>query len=254
MLKSTDNQTLREFVDELVDKELSPRSIRDILLVAKLILKSATDSRGNPLYRWEFNHDYINAPVVGAANAPCASREAIEEAVRVPKYGMLFAVLGATGFRIGEALALRIGDNGQGTCWDQTASVIHVRQSIWRGSLQAPKTIAAIRSVDLCAQANEAISIFAGNRTEGFLFESRNKTPLSATTVYRFGLSKTKIPGAHSLRRFRATRLAEAEVPMPLIKMWLGHSKNDISENYMRPSEMASRRDWCEKAGLGFSL
>src|SRR5258708_6191452 len=183
LLANTDNQTLREFVDELVDKELGARSIRDILLVAKLILKSAKDSRGNLLFKWEFNHDHINAPVVGEANAPCAKRENIEEALRrvSEQHQALIICLAASGLRLGEALAVCVGsDDNENSFWDGQA--IHVRKSVWRGVLQSPKTRAAVRIVDLCSEANAALAKCAGNRT-GFLFASRNRTPLSATTV-----------------------------------------------------------------------
>jgi hypothetical protein len=44
-------------------------------------------------------------------------------------------------------------------------------------------------------------------------------------------------------------------VPENLIKLWLGHSQNlmDLYAAQLR-YDVAYRREWCEKAGLGFEL
>jgi hypothetical protein len=45
-------------------------------------------------------------------------------------------------------------------------------------------------------------------------------------------------------------------VPEELIKLWLGHSKQTVTDFYAIGLEKdeAWRRDWCERVGLGFSL
>jgi len=45
-------------------------------------------------------------------------------------------------------------------------------------------------------------------------------------------------------------------VPEDLIKVWLGHSKESITDYYATGLEddLVWRREWCERAGLGFSL
>jgi hypothetical protein len=55
---------------------------------------------------------------------------------------------------------------------------------------------------------------------------------------------------AFVLRYFR-----KAGVPDDLIKLWLGHSQNliDLYAAQLRYDE-TYRREWCEKAGLGFEL
>jgi hypothetical protein len=56
-------------------------------------------------------------------------------------------------------------------------------------------------------------------------------------------------------RRFRFAVLRRAGVPENLIKLWLGHSQNlmDLYAAQLR-LDVAYRREWCEKAGLGFEL
>jgi len=113
-----------------------------------------------------------------------------------------------------------------------------------------------VRQVYLCREANAEVARFVGARKQGFLFEGRDGKPLSSTSVYRFALAKTNIPGAHSLRRFRATILGVTEgFPMALVQYLLGHGAGSMSKKKsMRPAEMASHKVWAEKAGLGFAL
>ncbi|PYT23713.1 MAG: hypothetical protein DMG58_27445 [Acidobacteria bacterium] len=61
--------------------------------------------------------------------------------------------------------------------------------------------------------------------------------------------------GYHAFRRFRFAVLRKAGVLEDLIKLWLGHSQNliDLYAAQLRYDE-TYRREWCEKAGLGFEL
>jgi hypothetical protein len=61
--------------------------------------------------------------------------------------------------------------------------------------------------------------------------------------------------GYHAFRRFRFAVLRKAGVPDDLIKQWLGRSQNliDLYAAQLRYDE-TYRREWCEKAELGFEL
>jgi hypothetical protein len=61
--------------------------------------------------------------------------------------------------------------------------------------------------------------------------------------------------GFHAFRRFRFAILRKAGVPESLIKLWMGHSQNliDLYAAQLRYDE-TYRREWSEKAGLGFEL
>ncbi|MGH2508133.1 MAG: hypothetical protein ACRDHZ_12120, partial [Ktedonobacteraceae bacterium] len=62
--------------------------------------------------------------------------------------------------------------------------------------------------------------------------------------------------GFHAFRRFRTETLRRVRVPEDLTKLWLGHSKQTVTDFYATGLEKdeAWRREWCERAGLGFSL
>jgi len=258
-LASFDNGAMKCFVDFLCsDGELSPRHVRDVVLVTKLILKSAIDEQGNYLYPRVWNNAFLDLPRVKPSNGRAATQEIIEDAIKIlpPKYAMLVALGAATGLRIGELLAIRIGEDGENTCWVEKDAAIHVRRSIWHGQVQEPKTASAHRTVDLCAEINSAVANFASNR-QSYLFASRTESPLSATTVYKHALSKTQIPGAHALRRFRVSHLRKHfnVVPEDLLRYWIGHANKTITDDYSRlAQDVPLRKRIVEQVRLGFSL
>jgi hypothetical protein len=45
-------------------------------------------------------------------------------------------------------------------------------------------------------------------------------------------------------------------VPEDLTKLWLGHAKQTVTDFYAAglQKDEAWRREWCERAGLGFSV
>src|ERR1700730_4453121 len=226
-LATFDNGAMKRFVDGLCEN-LGPRSVREIVLVTKMIVASAVDSNGNQICPRVWNDSWLDLPPVKPTIAPSTDARTIEEIISKspPKYGILYALLSGSGLRLGESLAIRIGDDGEHTCWDRIASVIHIRKSVFRGVEQFPKTNAAVRSVDLCKELNNALAGFADDRPTGsFLFASRNGTPLAPATIYKHSLSKTSVRGAHCFRRFRVTHLAEAQVPAQIVKFWIGHAK-----------------------------
>jgi hypothetical protein len=61
--------------------------------------------------------------------------------------------------------------------------------------------------------------------------------------------------GLHSLRRFRTETLRRARVPEDLTKLWLGHSKEGVTDYAGGlQNDPAWRQEWCERAELGFGL
>ena len=61
--------------------------------------------------------------------------------------------------------------------------------------------------------------------------------------------------GFHAFRCFRFAVLRKAGVPDHLIKLWMGHSQNLIDHYAAQlQQDVGYRRQWCERAGLGFEL
>jgi len=83
------------------------------------------------------------------------------------------------GLRPGEIAALKIGDFDTG--------YVHVRRSVVRGIVGEPKTQESIRSIPLIDAVRVPLELWRRKcgRTEGWLFESRNGTPVDLHNVIR---------------------------------------------------------------------
>ena len=92
-------------------------------------------------------------------------------------------------------------------------------------------------------------------RRKGHLFTTRAGRLLDSRNVLDVLQQAGRQGGYHAFRRFRFAVLRKAGVPDDLIKLWLGHSQNliDLYAAQLRYDE-TYRREWCEKAGLGFEL
>ena len=246
---------MREFISKLDDASLSAKTVNEIVSCTKAIIASVVDTEGEPLFPRRWNNERLDLPVVNVSEqrAPLVSKQQIESAIATSAepYKYLYACLAASGLRIGEALAIKLVDDG-GTFLDVAAGTIRVRRSVYDGQEQAPKTPAAVRVVEIHKALAAMLAQFAGNR-EGFLFG--NGAPLNESTA-RKHLDK-QLPGVgfHAFRRFRTTTLRAQRVPEDIIRFWLGHSAGSITDRYSKlGQDVEVRREWCEKAGLGFQL
>jgi integrase len=112
----------------------------------------------------------------------------------------------------------------------------------------APKTKAGKRVIDLPGEVNSLLRLLFANHVAPLF-------PLSESN-YRRQFAALGIPGFHSLRRFRVTHLQlTPNIPESLVKFWAGHASKGTTARYTKVAgEIATRKDWSERAGLGFSL
>jgi integrase len=151
-LASVDNAAVKELVSTLKEAKLSAKTIAEIVGVTKWIVASAIDANGKQKHPREWNHDFMDLPVVDADKQDRPTLDAEEVAACITKatgrYAVLYALLAGTGLRVGEALAIHV-EPGDHTTISPDCKTIHVRKSIWNGKEQEPKTPAAKRAVDL---------------------------------------------------------------------------------------------------------
>ena len=125
-----------------------------------------------------------------------------------------------TGMRAGELCGLRVCDV------DPIRKLLRVRQAVWRGKVQSPKTKNAIREIPIPFQIVDELRTHIGNRIEGFVFTTKNGTPWNADLVLKRHLrGKLKVTNGH-LHMFRhtfATRQLQAGVPVTVVSKILGH-------------------------------
>jgi integrase len=178
-------------------------------------------------------------------------RQIIEAAPE--RYRVLFALLAATGLRVGEAAGLHLED------LDLDNGVIYVRRSVWNGQELEPKTENAVREVDIDSTLVVLLRDYIGSSRRIRLFESRNGSPLSAgnirNRVLHPLLAKLGIPkaGLHAFRHSRVTLLHKNGTPADLQKLWIGHSSLRTTDRYAHTDQELEYRHR-EAARVGLDL
>lgn len=252
LLADVSNGALRDLVDKMMAAKLSAQTIVTHAKVVKMVVASAVDADGDQLYPRKWNHDFIGLPIVRKEeqHRPTVTATEVEHILSVSKrrYAVLFALLAGTGLRIGEALALKVTD------LSPDGRVLYIRRSIWGNKEQAPKTPSAVREVDVAPLLARLLQEHVAGRT-GYVFGTSTGTALQQRNALGW-LHEAKKVGFHAFRRFRIELLRKARVPEDLLKLWLGHAKESVTDFYADGirNDAAWRREWCERAGLGFSL
>jgi len=257
-LANVNNGSIKTLVSQMYAAGLSAKSIVNYSGLVKLVVASAVDNNGDRLFPRRWNHEFIDMPVVENQNQPTFSAETVTSIIAKAdgQERILYALLAGTGLRVGEALGLEIGKHISEDC-----RTLYIRQSVWQGDTQTPKTENSKRDVDLSSFLGEMLKAHIGDRTVGFLFASLKGNPLSQSNVLRrdlhpilaeLGVNKT---GFHTFRRFRATFLSKSRVPEALVKFWLGHANKSITDEYIKMfNEVQFRRDVADQIGVGFDI
>jgi integrase len=232
---------------------LSPQTIVTHSKVVKMVVASAVNSEGEQIHPRKWNHDFIGLPIVQPEkqHRPTVTESELGEILANTKgrYAVLFALLAGTGLRIGEALGLKSTD------LSPDCRVLHVQRSLWHGQEQEPKTPNAVREVDIAEPLSQLLREYVNGKS-GYLFAAASGRPLQPRNVLRSLHATGKKIGFHAFRRLRTETLRRARVPEDLIKLWLGHAKNSVTDFYAGglSKDLAWRLEWCDRVGLGFSL
>ncbi len=254
-LSAVNNLALKGLVSEMSEAKFSPKTIWNYSQVVKMVVGSAIGDDGEELYPRKWNHEFIDLPEVASQRTPTFTSEEIQTIISKSggQLAVLYALLPATGLRIGEALALEVDHFRGGT--------LSIRQSIWNGRLQSPKTRAGIREVDVPSQIAQLLADLIGNRNSGFLFRARNGQALAQSNLLRRSLHpileemKREKAGFHSFRRFRVTHLRKSGAPEDLIRFWIGHGDKTVTDRYAQVShDVEFRKSVAERVGVGFNL
>jgi integrase len=233
----------------------SPKTMHNYVQVVKMVVASAVNEQGEEIHPRKWNLEFIDLPQVTNQRTPTFT---VEEAAKIISASegwlrVLYSLLGGTGLRIGEALALEVKDISEGT--------ITVRQGVWNGIVQTPKTSNGLREVDVHSSLAAMVKAHIGIRQSGFLFQSHSGNPLSSSNVRNRSLHPIlkamgkETCGFHSFRRLRVTHLRKNRIPEDLIRFWIGHADKSVTDGYSKVKEdVAFRKACAENVGLGFEL
>lgn len=261
---------LKLVATKMSEQEYGDSTIRKTLVIAKQVVKSARDPRtGEPLYPRTWSAEIIDAPIVDPdeQNTPYFPREILTglAAYKEPRMRMLFILAGATGPRAAELLGLEIGKH-----ITPDFRTIKIEQQAKVGKvIKRVKRPASRREVDLHPDIAAVLKDFVGDRKTGFLFTTRNNTPISYPYVlkhlhsalkalgYTNDMATSGLAGTHAFRRSRDTYLSnDTGCPSGIIKFWLGHAfGKDMSELYNKiKRDRKKRLEWAERCGYDFDL
>jgi len=236
---------------------LSAKTITTYIGLAKLVVASALDKNGEQLFPRKWNHEFIDLPVVESQHQPTFTAETMNKIVQKAEGQdrVLYALLAGTGLRAGEALGLEVKH------LSSDCQTITVEQSCWEGDIQTPKTKNAYRQVDLYPALADLLKAFVKDRQSGLLFANKTGTPLSQTNLLRRSLHPilkglgVENAGFHAMRRFRTTWLRKQRAPEDLIRFWLGHAKQSVTDGYSKlADDVEFRKQVAENTGIGFEV
>jgi integrase len=256
-LADVGNRTMRDLVARMTDEGYAAKSIRNFSQVVKMVTASAICDDGEEMYPRKWNAEFIDFPDVTGQHTPVFKGNAVEQIVSKAegKMRILYALLAATGLRIGEALALEVSH------FDRDARTLSIVQGVWNGKLQTPKTRAGVREVDLAPEIAAMLSEYLRDRKTGFIFRSASGGTLGQSNILRRDLHPllAKLEhekcGFHAFRRFRVTHLRKQNAPEDLLRFWIGHGDKTITDRYaLLKRDLAFRRTVCENVGIGFSI
>jgi integrase len=143
-------------------------------------------------------------------------------------YRTMVSLIAATGLRVGELLALR---------WDAIdfdIGTLAVRESVYEGAFQAPKTQRAVRTIPLGPHIVRALTshrervlrresgdLVFGNRKGGPLRQSKVLTNILQPAAREVGLGRVTW---HQFRHVHSSLLNDLKIPAKIAQEQLGHA------------------------------
>lgn len=262
-LGAVNNITIKPLVDKM-KKALSARTVNTYVEYIQQVVASLKDGEtGEPIHRRKWDSTVMDLPVVNQRQQrrPSLRVQAVNKVVTESKgkEQALYVLLGATGMRISEALALETKhflNNGR---------TIEVRQQVDRDNpriVNYLKTDGAYRQIDLSTRVAEYLRAFTSGRS-GLLFQTRNGTPYLHNNLQTRWLNERLKPmgldepgmGWHAFRRFRKTWLRGKRCQEDINNFWMGHKPKTMSELYSRmDEELEQRLQEAEIVGVGFDV
>jgi integrase len=247
---------MQTFVTTLASGKRSAKTIENVLLTLSAILSSAR--------KWGYK-----VPIVALSDLSLPrkikARPRVYSASEMARIiscadeplGTICFVLGSTGMRIGEVLALRIED------LDFQRKLIHIQYSVFAGTLGTPKSEASMASLPMPLDLARRLQAFLASRhyrpnSQGLLFANRRGRPFSANKLrekkLRPLLSSLGIPmaGFHAFRHGVATTLIDQGASITTVGAQLRHSDPRITLELYAHVVPQSQRDAVE--GLASSL
>ena len=249
-------ELVQEYVLKELNKGLNEKTIKDILIVLKMILKFGVKN-GMLEYRqidikFPTNHDKKMVEVLTRDNQR-KLMDYLNDNFTFKNLGIVICL--STGLRIGELCALRWEDI------DTEESIIKVRHTIQRiyitdeGDrkytkilIDTPKTKESIRDIPLSTNLSKILKPLKKVVKDEYFVLTNDINPTEPRTYrnyYKRLLSKLGIPDIkfHGLRHSFATRCIESNSDYKTVSVILGHSNISTTLNlYVHPNKEQKKK------------
>lgn len=255
-----DNDSLHEhdvqaFVLKKIERGLSVKSVKDILIVLKMVMKFGVKNEWMKHYEWDIKYPANNQPkeleVLSVANH--------KKILDYVQHNFTFMSLGiyislSTGLRIGEICALKWSDINvaDGTITVQrTIERIYVVEGEKKHTqlvINTPKTVNSCREIpmskELLAMVKPMKKVVNG---DFYVLTNEDKPtePRTYRNYYNRLMEKLDIPKLkyHGLRHSFATRCIEAGCDYKTVSVLLGHANISTTLNlYVHPNMEQKKR------------
>ena len=249
------NYDMNEFIDEL-EKELSNKTVRDIVLVLKSILKFAERK-----YGVNFKLDLISMPTTHKNELQVFNEKEVKRIEReclksedIRSIGVLIAVY--TGMRIGEVCALKwenIDLNKKLINVERTLQRVYIEKKNTKVIITPPKTKTSERKIPIPSILYDELKKKSVNyKKEAYVLtgdENKYIEPRTFQYVYKKILEggQVKYRNFHCLRHTFATRCVRVGMDIKSLSEVLGHSDVNITLNRYVHSSYDSKKKFMEK-------
>ncbi len=246
---------INEFVDKLENDNLSNKTIRDIILLLKSILKYAERK-----YNVNFKLELISIPISKKRETKIFSEkeikkieDACEKSNDVRCIGILIAIY--TGMRIGEICALKwsnIDFNKKLINVEETLQRVYLEKSKTKIIITPPKTKTSERKIPIPTALYDKLkerSELYSKKTYVITGEEKYIEPRTFQHTYKKVLetSKVKYRNFHCLRHTFATRCIKVGMDIKSLSEVLGHSNVNITLNRYVHSSYETKKRFLER-------
>ena len=244
-LRDIGRQDVQQWVADRFRRKLGWQTVRNAWTLLSGILETAVEYgylSMNPARGVKFPEKELKeAPVLFTAEDFVKLLEQLDE-----PYRTMARLIALTGLRIGELLAVRW------RCLDLEIGTLSVRESVYEGKFQSPKTrksrrtmplgpqiIVWLREHRLRAKRTESDDLVFGNRMGQPLRESKLLRNVLQPAAERAGLGRVTW---HQFRHIHSSLLNDLRVPVKIAQEQLGHSSISTTLNIYTHVVDASHR------------
>jgi integrase len=244
-LRDIGRQDVQQWVADRFRRQLGWQTVRNAWTLLSGILETAVEYgylSTNPARGVKFPEKELKeAPVLFTAEDFVKLLEQLDE-----PYRTMARLIALTGLRIGELLAVRW------RCLDLEIGTLSVRESVYEGKFQSPKTRKSRRTIPLGPQSIlwlrehrlratriAADDLLFGNRSGKPLRESKLLRNVLQPAAERAGLGRVTW---HQFRHIHSSLLNDLRVPVKIAQEQLGHSSISTTLNIYTHVVDASHR------------